>query len=519
MAKTNTPATSDAPAEAAKKVVKIGRATIALNVFTQLVIFFLLVVMANHLSFRHFKRWDFSRDRKFELAGQTKSLLATLQKPVKAVVFFYSAAEIYPDVQGLLKEYEYASGKKFNTEVVDPFANLTRAQELQAKYKFGANENIVILDYDGKNKFVNASDMAEFEMPDQMQMMMGQTQPKFKAFKGEQAITSALMELVEAKPSKIYFVSGHGEPDMAGPELKSFVEGLKRQNIQHAALNLLNASNVPEDARALVICGPKYDYSELEMKFIADYWERKGRLFVMLNSFAQTPRLTDWIGSNGVVPQNDRVIRTGTFLGPDENGVMAIKSGMVGEAVFTFVESQTKLTKELAGISKKLPGATQSLRLDRTKEQTAKVRLTSLIESGEGFWGETDPPSTGQTPFFDPKKDHMGPLTIAAAIEKGAVADPRVKVETSRAVVVGNGELLSDTTARQTEGVTLFFGMNTLNWLLDREDMIGIPPKAKKEITITLDEPQMNRLKTLVLLFIPGLVAVCGLANWWFRRN
>ena len=227
----------------------------------------------------------------------------------------------------------------------------------------------------------------------------------------------------------------------------------------------------------------------------------------------------EWIGSNGVVPQGDRVLRTGTFVGPDDNGVMAIKSGMVGEAVFTVVESQTKLTKELAGVSKKLPGATQSLQLDRTKEQTARVRLTPLLQSGEGFWGETDPPTTGQTPFFDPKKDHMGPLTLAAAIEKGAVADPRVKVETSRAVVVGNGELLSDATARQTEGVTLFFGMNTLNWLLDREELIGIPPKAKKEITITLEEAQMNRLKTLVLLVIPGLAAVCGLANWWVRRN
>jgi len=51
---------------------------------------------------------------------------------------------------------------------------------LQTKYKFGANENIVILDIDGKSKFVNAADMAEFEMPDQMSMMMGQTSPGSK---------------------------------------------------------------------------------------------------------------------------------------------------------------------------------------------------------------------------------------------------------------------------------------------------------------------------------------------------
>jgi hypothetical protein len=137
-------------------------------------------------------------------------LLTSLDKPVRAVVFFSSAAEIVPDVIALLREYEFASGKKFAMEVVDPYRNLTRAQDLQTQYKFGANENIVILDYEGRNKFVNAADMADFEMPDQMAMMMGQSQPKLKAFKGEQAMTSALLELTEGKPNKVYLLAGHG---------------------------------------------------------------------------------------------------------------------------------------------------------------------------------------------------------------------------------------------------------------------------------------------------------------------
>src|SRR5271169_5691222 len=137
--------TEDAP-KVATKVVKIHRFQIGLNVLVQALVITAIVVMFNYMSFRHFKRWDFSRDKKYALSSQTKSLLKNLQKPVKAVVFFSSAAEIAPDVNSLLREYEFASDGKFKTEVVDPFRSFTRAQELQTQYKFGANENIVILD-------------------------------------------------------------------------------------------------------------------------------------------------------------------------------------------------------------------------------------------------------------------------------------------------------------------------------------------------------------------------------------
>ena len=34
-----------------------------------------IVLMLNYMSFRHFKRWDFSRDRKYALSSQTKNVL------------------------------------------------------------------------------------------------------------------------------------------------------------------------------------------------------------------------------------------------------------------------------------------------------------------------------------------------------------------------------------------------------------------------------------------------------------
>lgn len=510
---------TETPAPAAPKTVKIHRLQIGLNVLVQVLVVTGIIMMLNYLSFRHFQRWDFSRGTKFTLSSQTTNLLTHLKKPVRAVIFFSGAGEIVPDLQALMREFEFTSKKKFTVEYIDPFRSLSRAQELQTKFKFGANENILILDYDGRSKFVNAADMADMEMPDQMSMLAGQTQPRLKAFKGEQAITSALIELTEGKPNKIYFVGGHGEPDLSNPDLKLFAESLARQNIQSAPLNLLNVAAIPDDARSLIIAGPKYDFSEVEMKLLESFWEKKGRVMVLLNPYARTPRLSAWLAEQGILPQDDRVIGLGNFMTTDDNGNPKIVPGTVKDAGFIVQDSHTKMTKGLENVSQRLLGATQSLQIEREKVQTAKLKVIPLLASAKGFWGETELTGDEAQATFDPKKDHMGPLTLALAVEKGGVNDDRVKVETSRLVVVGNAEMLGAAAYKKSEGVTTDLAINALNWLLDREELIGIPAKEKKNVVLSLDDQQLRSISIVVMGIIPGIVALLGLLSWWQRRN
>ena len=123
------------PQNAPQKSPKtIKRLTIGINVVIQVIVFAAIAVMINYVSFRHFKRWDFTRNQKYALAPLTKNLLASLKKPVKAVVFFPSAQGISQDVGSLLREYEYASDRKISVEIVDPYRNLLRAKELSEKY-------------------------------------------------------------------------------------------------------------------------------------------------------------------------------------------------------------------------------------------------------------------------------------------------------------------------------------------------------------------------------------------------
>jgi len=194
-------------------------------------------------------------------------------------------------------------------------------------------------------------------------------------------------------------------------------------------------------------------------------------------------------------------------------------SGLVNDPTFIVMDSGMKITKELAGQSKKFLGATESLQVDPAQKLITKTKIIPLIQSGEGFWGETDIANTEKQVFFDPQKDHMGPLTLAVAAEKGAVEDKRVKMDTARMIVVGNSEFISTGGARNSEGVTIDFTVSALNWLLDREEMIGIPPKEKKNTTLSLSDQQVGSIALIVMGFVPGFVAIFGLLNWWQRRS
>src|SRR5437879_2310958 len=241
----------------------IRRFRIGFNVLAQILLVLFLIAMVNSLAFKHYKRWDFSRDQKYALSDKTKRFLNTLKGRMRVTVFFAPTTPITADVQNLLTEYQYAGKGKIDVETIDPERNLSRAKEMFEKYKVVSDESLIVVDYEGRNKTVKASEMAEI---DQSGMAFGEG-PRVAAFKGEQALTSAMMDLVEGKKNALGYVLGHKEPplDEKSPIsiLKTFIEN---ENIKFQELNLFELGEIPPEVKAVVIAGPQYDFSDREMK-------------------------------------------------------------------------------------------------------------------------------------------------------------------------------------------------------------------------------------------------------------
>src|SRR5215475_1108812 len=424
-----------------RRRAKIGRIRIGLNVVVQIALALFLVAMVNSFAFKHYKRWDLSRDQKYALSDKTKRFLETLKGKMRITVFFSPSTPISADVQNLLTEYQYAGKGKIDVEQIDPERSLSRAKELFDKYKVVTDESLLILDYDGRNKTVKASEMADF---DQSGMAFGEG-PRVAAFKGEQAITSAMIDLVEGKKKILGYVTGHKEPTLTENTspitvLKTFIEN---ENIKFQELNLLDLDAVPPDVKAVMIIGPQYDFSDREMKLLRDFWDKQGRILALLDPAANTPRLRALLDELGVKVNDDRLM-------------VFVRTGIQELALTRDVQARflgdSPDTKRLADVRAIFIGGTASLTLDPNRGRAINIQLQPLIQAEKGYFAETDYNSDNQPKLqADAKKAGDVPLTIAASAEKGGSADARVRVNSSRLIAVSNATFVQDSAIMQDQ--------------------------------------------------------------------
>src|SRR6184192_2957443 len=357
----------------------IRRFRIGFNVLAQILLVLFLIAMVNSLAFKHYKRWDFSRDQKYALSDKTKRFLNTLKGKMRITVFFSPSTPITADLQNLLTEYQYAGKGKIDVEQIDPERNLSRAKELFDKYKVVTDESLLVLDYDGRNKTVKASEMADV---DQSGMAIGEG-PRVAAFKGEQAITSAMIDLVEGKKKTLGYVMGHKEPALSAPTspvslLKTFIEN---ENIKFQELNLLDQPAIPADVTAVMVVGPKYDFSDREMKLLRDFWDKQGRILLLLDPAAKTPKLRSFLNELGVKVNDDRLM---VFL---RTGIQELALTRDVQARFL---GDSPITRQLADANALFFGGTSSLTLEPDRVRGANVRTEPLIQAEKGYFAETD---------------------------------------------------------------------------------------------------------------------------------
>jgi hypothetical protein len=179
---------------------------------------------------------------------------------------------------------------------------------------------------------------------------------------------------------------------------------------------------------------------------------------------------------------------------------------------------ESPITKKLAEVRGIFVGGTSSMTLEQDRVRATNVRLQPLIQAEKGYWAETDYNSTDEATLQAHAAANPGtPLTIGVSIEKGGSADERVQTNSARMVVVTNATFIQDNAITQDQQA-LDFVSGSVNWLLSREQMIGIAPKVPKTLTFSLDDNAMRNIRWLILVLLPLIPAVLGFGVWWYRR-
>ncbi len=473
---------------------------IGLNVIIQIILALALFVGINRLSYRHYWRWDLSPSQDYTLSQATLNYLSSLSRDVQIYIVFGRDSKVYGEVQSLLEEYRLHGRQRVKVRSIDPVRDIERAEQLKADTGLSLAQNGVLVRCGVNKRFITEEELVIRESGTS-------TNKQIIEFRGEDAISSALISVVEGRVRRFYYVVGKGSrSDAALSDAHNATVDLgKQQNFEVIQANLSEISRIPEDADGLFILGARYDLSEREIGMLDDYWKSKrAGIFIMLDPGGETTRLNTFLNANGVRPRGDRVLTA------ESTSTGARKEFTV---IAEFMK-EVPFIRHLASSAITLAGQSESLELrdqdNALKEQS--ISAQPLVRASPRYWGERQ--FLEELPVVD-EEDTLPPIYLAASIERGAVRDESQRADSSRMVVVSNATLLDKQTMLAVNRDFIAAG---LNWLMNRESNIGIPTKSKRSYRIQLTQKQHELIFWITSITLPGIVLGLGFLVWASRR-
>ena len=453
-----------------------------------------IFIMLNYLSMRHYARLHWNRDPVAQLSEKSLSLLRSVVDDIRIIAILRPSNEAYRNVSILLQEYAAAS-RSVSVEFVDPDRDLARTEQLAGQYRLGDSEGVVF-HIGERHQTVAATDLIEYVYP------TGDIEKPKQSFRGEPLFSSAIYALTQSSRPVVHFIQGHGERSPGDFDRRTgysrIAARLRDENLDVEVLNLGEAKSIPSRCALMIIAGPTQTFAPFEIALIRDYLDRKGRLLLLLDARSTTglePLLQEW----GAVLGTDVVV--------DETRTLS------GREIYITAYPPHPITEPLQNLASVL-FLPRSIRPRPFTAGGDKPVVSALATCSPQGWAEFDPDDVSL--HFDPQVDIPGPVPVAVAIERGPVPGVHVQIRPTRLVVIGDSAFASN---GGLMGANADLLMNSVNWLLDREERLAISPKTYENLRLVMDAHQLRNLFWAVGVFLPGLVAALGLGVVWRRRH
>jgi hypothetical protein len=442
----------------------------AIGVFTLLV----LVTVACYV---HNVRFDLSPGARFTLSDHALGVLHGLDVPVRITAFIRTEDARNPILKDLLWQAAHE-----NPLVSYTVVDINRSPALAAEYDVDAYGASVV-EANGRR--------SDFSLPTESQLI------------------SAIVHVTQP-PKKVYVVTGHGECDMNDQDSRHGCTGMRDamsvELYDVEALSLFGGTPVPDDAAVVIEAGPTSDPLSEELRALAGYLDRGGKLLVMLEPF-RTPRLCGMLGDYGIKCGDDIIIDPDNRLGGGEPFSAAVTDMNRNHLITATLRAPAVLS------------GTRSLHAIPDAEKNREA--TWLLRSGEYSWASHDPAVLqGRPPEFVAGRDVNGPLDVAVEVwmpAPGAAPDAS-KAPITRIVAFGDSDFVTNRFLDYLGNRDLF--LNTVNWLAREEHLISTRKPAKRPgvNVFMVTEDDLRRIFQQAAVIEPVLFIAVGLLIFVWRR-
>lgn len=468
-----------------------------------------ILAIGNSLAFRYGGRpLDLTREGAHSLSSLTRRQLATLDKPL---TFTVVASDVRMSrALRMLDLYRAENPDKVQVDRIDPYADPTaletlarRAPDLALNPRGGA----ILLEYGSgetpERVVVRAGDLFEAPEVDPSRPRPDRVESRFR---GEDAITSALIRLREGTRPTLAITAGHGEPTIGETEPTRQGLGLFVSRLNALGMNVVELppgrQEIGPEVSVLVVAGPQAPFAAEEIDRLDRFVNRGGKVLLFLDNRQKTG-LEDWlIGHNvGVAP--------GTVVDPQLN--YERRPMILGVPVLE--TDRHPIVESLANLLVYFPGAAPLRPIATPGNSNPAYQAVTVLSSGPASWAEMEPGNSALR--LDPN-DVRGPLPLVVAVSDRPKS-PQDEA-TPRLVVVGSRFVLDNFFVGR-DPANLDLAVNAIHWLRGRPDLQGIPPKTHVALTLTADPALKSKLIVVPTLIGLSVVLALGIATYLARRS
>ena len=485
---------------------KQTRVTMSTNVLLSMLLALSIVAMLNYLAIRHNQHVDVVKTNFYSLSQKSTRIVQALSTNVQITVFHQANQPGASDVRKLLSEYKNLADKtpafQLTLEYVDSSRDIMRSRAIIKEHNL-KEPGVVIVKTADRHILIPLEQLVTF---DYTPVLVGQRKRKV-SFSGEQFITSAIYTVTHHNTPVVYFLTGHGERDIESIDgweglsrLKALVQ---RDNIIARPLALDEHASVPKDCAALVVAGPRTRIPKQQLDKIEAYLVNSGRAFFLIDSGQRTGLVR--LLARWSVRLNDDVV---------------VGKGISESEVIVRTYTPHPITETLENVHSVFGSPRSLTPLDFAfgvnKASTHKPTVSVLASSGPEEWAETN--LINEEPEFLATEDTPGPVPIAVAVEQGTTKSLDAQLRPTRLIVIGDSECIHNNALKHGIDAKELF-MNSLNWLLERDELIDVTPKRYDEPKLQMTLAQYQKADRLITMVIPGIFVLLSLIVWHRRKN
>ncbi len=501
-------------------VVLLAAAVVILNPrrryenFFQLVLFGLAVGHLAVFTSRHCVRGDWTSGRVYTLSERANDVLGELKAPINVTVVVpatIGAGRPNPLLgelrEVLLRMRNATPDGLLQVRFLDPDRDRQQAEPMIQDFGLSGRElaDGVVLIRAGQGASLRKGHLLPDELvtyatgPD-----VQVSGPRVKEFRGEEALLTEFVKVSDPKRLVVCYTQGHGEPAFDSLEpyrgyahLRDLLRGA---NLETRPA-LLDRPTELAECDILMVAGPTGKLPLKHVDAIERFAEQGGELLLLTGAVLM--RGDNALAPHGLEPLAARYgIRFGDRIVLDPHTV----PGATPLLAFTleYGWGQHPATESLVG---------RAMSLSQVRELELGKPAVSLLETTEESWAESElgEISRGIVPELDTTVDREGPIAVAAAAEYGG----------SRMVVIASQDFALNALLR--EDVVYDHGrdliLNAIGWLSQRESLLGIRAREREHVKLMLMPEQLERMRLMCLLGLPGFAVGLGIVVLWRRRR